>query len=158
MLSFDEYLALFDEGPVAGARDASRYLRDCFLHYGSRTVELIVGPLTNPKDADNLVDLFKEITDLGTIEPLDGGISADGMRRFKVLTSSSDNELLDLFTFHVSREQVSFVAMGQAAPTASAQADEKDQGFGFFEPIEPAAPVATAAALPCGDSITSISK
>ncbi len=34
VLSFDEYLALFDEAPVQNARDASRYLRDCFLHYG----------------------------------------------------------------------------------------------------------------------------
>jgi predicted Ser/Thr protein kinase len=38
VLAFDEYLALFDEAPVQNARDASRYLRDCFLHYGSRTV------------------------------------------------------------------------------------------------------------------------
>ncbi|WP_374595315.1 Hpt domain-containing protein, partial [Aquabacterium sp.] len=48
---------------------------------GSRTVELIVGPLPDPKDADNIVDLFKEIADLGTIEPLDGGQAQDGLRR-----------------------------------------------------------------------------
>lgn len=39
VLSFDEYLKLFDENPVQCARDASRFLRDCFLHYGSREVE-----------------------------------------------------------------------------------------------------------------------
>ncbi|MGS0758957.1 hypothetical protein ACVBEH_31870, partial [Roseateles sp. GG27B] len=38
-----------------------------------RELELQVGPLTDLSLADNLVDLFKEITDLGTIEPLDGG-------------------------------------------------------------------------------------
>ena len=50
---------------------------------GQRTVELRVGPLADPSQADNLVDLFKEITNLGTIEPLDGGRPDDGIRRFK---------------------------------------------------------------------------
>ena len=53
-------------------------------------------------------ELFKEITDLGTIEPSDAGCPADGLRRFKVLTTCDDNDLIDLFfTFHVAREQVS---------------------------------------------------
>ena len=71
-----------------------------------RMLELRVGPLPDPADADNLVDLFNEIVDLGTIEPIDGGMVSDGMRRFKVLTTSSDSDLLDLFTFHVAREAV----------------------------------------------------
>ncbi|MBW8891923.1 MAG: Hpt domain-containing protein, partial [Burkholderiales bacterium] len=65
---------------------------------GTRLLELQVGPLDDLSLADNLVELFKEITDLGTIEPLDAGQSSDGMRRFKILTSSTDNDLLDLFT------------------------------------------------------------
>ncbi|MEY8875866.1 MAG: chemotaxis protein CheW [Leptothrix sp. (in: b-proteobacteria)] len=73
---------------------------------GLRELELRVGPLDNPKHADSLVELFKEITDLGSIEPLDMGQAVDGMRRFKVTTSCSDADLLDLFTFHVAREQV----------------------------------------------------
>ena len=48
--------------------------------------------------ADSLVELFKEITDLGQIEPIDGGQASDGIRRFKVTTTSSDSDLLDLFT------------------------------------------------------------
>jgi two-component system chemotaxis sensor kinase CheA len=41
---------------------------------GQRVLELTVGPLPDdPAQADNLVELFKEITDLGTIEPLDAG-------------------------------------------------------------------------------------
>ena len=71
-----------------------------------RVLELRVGALSDPSLADNLVELFKEITDLGTIEPLDAGRHADGMRRFKVVTASDDSELLDLFSFHVAREQV----------------------------------------------------
>jgi len=135
---------------------------------GTRTLELTVGPLDDLSAADNLVDLFKEITNLGTIEPLDAGRSADGMRRFKVLTTTSDNDLLDLFTFHVSREQVKLAPLSQGygfhegapgAPAAEAAAPEADLGYGFFdnapgapsdlapaaEPSAAAAPVAAVA-------------
>jgi two-component system chemotaxis sensor kinase CheA len=110
-----------------------------------RELEMRVGPLTDLTLADNLVDLFKEITDLGTIEPLDGGVAADGIRRFKVLTSSSDGDLLDLFTFHVAREQVNLLPLGPgfgfhegspgspaaAAPGSATQ--EAELGYGFFD-------------------------
>jgi two-component system chemotaxis sensor kinase CheA len=121
---------------------------------GTRVLELTVGPLEDLGLADNLVDLFKEITNLGSIEPLDAGQSADGMRRFKVTTTSSDNDLLDLFTFHVSREQVSLLPMGQGygfhdgAPGApDATPAEKDLGYGFFDDA-PGAPAGTPAAAP----------
>ncbi|MGM9483821.1 chemotaxis protein CheA [Roseateles sp. NT4] len=107
---------------------------------GARLLELQVGPLTDMSLADNLVELFKEITDLGTIEPLDAGQSSDGMRRFKVLTSSTDNDLLDLFTFHVAREQVKLMPLGtgfgfyDGAPGAPpAEAPSGDPGYGFFD-------------------------
>lgn len=110
------------------------------LKTDARLLELQVGPLADPELANNLVELFKEITDLGTIEPLDAGQAADGMRRFKVLTSSSDNDLLDLFTFHVAREQVKLMPLGQGfgfhegAPGAPpVQAEDKDPGYGFFD-------------------------
>ncbi len=104
----------------------------------ARVLEVRVGPLDNPDHANNLIDLFKEITDLGTIEPLDNGVAADGMRRFKVCTTSSDNDLLDLFTFHVAREQVSLVEMGEGfgfhdgAPGAP-EASIAEVGYGFFD-------------------------
>ncbi|HVO07089.1 MAG TPA: Hpt domain-containing protein, partial [Burkholderiaceae bacterium] len=60
-----------------------------------RLLELTVGPLPDPAVADNLLELFKEIAELGTMEPLDAGHSADGMRRFKIATRSSDGDLLD---------------------------------------------------------------
>lgn len=107
---------------------------------GTRLLELQVGPLTDLTLADNLVELFKEITDLGTIEPLDAGQSSDGMRRFKVLTSSTDNDLLDLFTFHVAREQVKLMPLGtgfgfyEGAPGAPpTEAPSSDPGYGFFD-------------------------
>jgi len=138
---------------------------------GLRALELTVGPLDDPSTADNLVELFKEITDLGSIEPLDAGRAADGMRRFKVVTASDDSELLDLFSFHVAREQVQlqpltagygFHAGAPGAPEpepAPAPAPEKaaapDPGYGFFDdapgapgsaPTPAVAPLAVAAA------------
>jgi two-component system chemotaxis sensor kinase CheA len=122
---------------------------------GARLLELKVGPLADLSLADNLVELFKEITDLGTIEPLDAGQSSDGMRRFKVLTSSTDNDLLDLFTFHVAREQVKLIPLGpgfgfyDGAPGAPpAEAPSSDPGYGFFDdaPGLPAGAVAPAPA------------
>lgn len=104
----------------------------------ARGLELRVGPLSDLTDADNLVDLFKEIVDLGTIEPLDGGQASDGIRRFKVVTTSSDDDLLDLFTFHVAREQVALLPLTsgfgfhEGAPGAP-PVEEPDPGFGFFE-------------------------
>jgi two-component system chemotaxis sensor kinase CheA len=122
---------------------------------GVRTLELRVGPLDNPALADNLVDLFKEITDLGTIEPLDAGKAADGIRRFKVMTASSDNDLLDLFTFHVAREQVRLAPLGpgygfhEGAPGAPQTSAEPagDPGYGFFDNA-PGAPQPAAAPKP----------
>ncbi|MBA4218165.1 MAG: chemotaxis protein CheA [Methylibium sp.] len=119
---------------------------------GARLLELQVGPLSDPAVADNLVELFKEITDLGTIEPLDAGQSSDGMRRFKVLTSSTDNDLLDLFTFHVARDQVKLTTLGpgfgfyEGAPGAPpAEAPSGDPGYGFFDDA-PGVPAAAEAA------------
>jgi two-component system chemotaxis sensor kinase CheA len=117
----------------------------------ARGLELRVGPLNDPKDADNLVDLFKEIVDLGTIEPLDGGQSSDGLRRFKIVTTSSDDDLLDLFTFHVAREHVTLLPLGpgfgfhDGAPGAPPVENPPDPGFGFFDDA-PGAPGSAAKA------------
>ena len=51
-------------------------------------LELRVGPLERPEQADNLIDLFKEITDLGTIEPIDGMKLSRNARMPKTLASS----------------------------------------------------------------------
>ncbi|MBA4175680.1 MAG: chemotaxis protein CheA [Leptothrix sp. (in: Bacteria)] len=124
---------------------------------GVRELELTVGPLGDPAVADNLVDLFNEITDLGTIVPLDAGHAADGMRRFKVVTASSDNDLIDLFGFHVAREQIALSPLGagygfhEGAPGAPAhEAKPAELGYGFFDdapgaPSESVAPAEAAA-------------
>jgi two-component system chemotaxis sensor kinase CheA len=148
--------------PAAAAAPVAAPVAAPALPAGARMLELRVGPLDSPEQADNLAELFKEITDLGTIEPLDAGRAADGMRRFKITTNSSDNDLLDLFTFHVARELMTLSPLGPGygfhagapgAPlesAAPAPAPAVDPGYGFFDdaPGAPggAAPAPTAAA------------
>jgi two-component system, chemotaxis family, sensor kinase CheA len=140
---------------------------------GERLLELTVGPLDDPALADNLIELFREIGGLGTIDALDAGRAADGMRRFKVVTTSSDNDLLDLFSFHVAREQVRLAPLGPgygfhagapgAPPDAAeatdaaddaADAPSKDPGWGFFDdaPGAPEHPAAAPSAHAPGDA------
>jgi two-component system, chemotaxis family, sensor kinase CheA len=100
---------------------------------GTRVLDIRVGPLTDMSLADNLFDLFREIGGLGTIESTPDADDASAVRRFQVTTTASDNELLDLFTFHVSREQV------QIAPWIFPSDPEKlpaEAGYGFF--VDPA--------------------
>ena len=127
--------------PAAAAAHAPSSVGAAAPTSGQRTVELRVGPLGSPEQADNLIDLFKEITDLGTIEPLPDDAALAGVRRFKVSTAAAESELLDLFTFHVAREQVNFVAMGGVPAESPA---EGDPGYGFFD--APEAPAASGSA------------
>ncbi len=120
----------------------------------ARSLELTVGPLSDPALVESLVDLFKEITNLGTIEPLDAGREADGMRRFKVITTSSDNDLYDLFSFHVARESVQLAPLGDGygfhagAPGAPAvESAPAELGYGFFDNA-PGAPSDADSAAP----------
>jgi two-component system chemotaxis sensor kinase CheA len=83
---------------------------------GQRVLEVRMGPLDRPELADGIKDLFRDITGLGEISELPSQ-QAD-YRVFKVVTTSSDDDLLDLFVFHVSREQVHIQPMG-GAPAAS---------------------------------------
>jgi serine protein kinase len=46
VLSFSEYLDLFASDPIRYARDSSRYLRDCFDHFGTVVVEQPWGKFT----------------------------------------------------------------------------------------------------------------
>ena len=77
-----------------------------------RLLELRVDVTADPGLADSLVELFREIRDLGRIEPLDGGRAADGLRRFKISTTSSDSDLMDVFSFHAAHEALSLQPLG----------------------------------------------
>lgn len=122
---------------------------------GKYVLELTIGPLDKPGPAESVVELFKEIVDLGTIEPVDGGMMQDGLRRFKVITASTEADLLDLFSFHVGREHVKFLPWGgeNVSPgygffkdnPGAPQEAEPDPGYGFF---------ADAPGAPAGDAAT----
>ena len=109
-----------------------------------RVLDVVVGPLDEPALADQLAELFNEIPGLGRITAADTGKpDAQNRRHFVVHTTSTDDDLLDLFTFHVSRELVAIrVAGGAPAEPVSSTGIE---GFGLFADLEPAAqPVAKA--------------
>jgi len=133
--------------PAATAAPATAPAATPAAAAGERQLELTVGPLADPSVADNLLDLFKEIAELGQMEPLDAGQSADGMRRFQITTKSSDGDLLDLFTFHVPRESMKLGPLTRGygfhrdAPGAPTEAAAGDAGYGFFDDA-PGAPSA----------------
>ncbi|HNT40476.1 MAG TPA: Hpt domain-containing protein, partial [Rubrivivax sp.] len=116
-----------------------------------RALVLTVGPLEDPKQAENLFELFREIPDLGAIEPIDGGQSAEGLRRLRIVTATPDAELLDLCTFHVAREALRLdpadagYGFHAGAPGAPQEPNPPDPGYGFFDHA-PGAPEAQAAA------------
>ena len=45
VLSFDEFVELFGSDPRRYGRDAARYLKDCFDHYGSYELQRAWGPI-----------------------------------------------------------------------------------------------------------------
>lgn len=102
---------------------------------GERELEIRVEALADPSIVDSFFDLFREVGGLGTIEtaPAVEG-QAESTRRFKVVTSAADNDLLDLFTFHVAREQVTIGPWKEnSGPAASVgPAAPVEEAYGFF--------------------------
>jgi len=78
------------------------------LPVGHRVVRLTLGPGVDDGAVDGVLELFRDIGTLGSIEPADGGTPSASHRQFKVVTASPEGELIDLFSFHVSADQVAF--------------------------------------------------
>jgi two-component system chemotaxis sensor kinase CheA len=112
---------------------------------GMRQLEIKVGPLSHPEQADAIAELFRDIPGLGTIKTLSS--DRKDFRVFGVETASTDDDLLDLFTFHVAREQIN-IASAAVAPVAPSVAEE-DAGHGFFDGA-PGAPKADESAAGFG--------
>jgi two-component system, chemotaxis family, sensor kinase CheA len=122
---------------------------------GERTLDIQIGPLEDVSQADGIADLFRDIVGLGQIESINAE-QAD-RRTFRVRTSSSEDDMLDLFTFHVSKEQIHFSLVGEPAPetaTGAAGGPAKPRlgavegaDFGLFE-TEPSTPEPAAACAP----------
>ena len=113
----------------------------------TRELEIHIGPLENPSEADCIAELFRDIPGLGEISPLP--CDQKDRRIFRALTTASDTDLLDLFTFHVSKEQIQIVdpAAILAAQSAAPVAGGEGTAFGFFEG-SPGSPPPSAPAQP----------
>jgi two-component system chemotaxis sensor kinase CheA len=123
-----------------------------------RVLRLTLGPLPDAGAVDGVLELFRDIGTLGSIEAADGGaLSPSGHRMFKVVTSSPEAELTDLFSFHVSADQVAFERWVEAGVDLKVtgeppRADAADGGAdGVASPrarasARAAVPVASAAA------------
>ena len=114
---------------------------------GLRQLELHIGPIDHPNQADGIAELFRDIPGLGDIEPLP--CDQSDKRVYRVKTSASDTDLLDLFTFHVSKEQIAIheladQAAGASPATALTTSSNTTGGsdFGFFDGA-PGAPVSS---------------
>jgi two-component system chemotaxis sensor kinase CheA len=110
----------------------------------SRSLEICVGPLERTEQADAIQELFRDIPGLGEIAVLPTAVA--NTRLFSVQTESSDDDLLDLFAFHVSRE---FIKITERVASVEAVAVPAAGGpAGMFDPADDAQPGAPLAPLP----------
>lgn len=86
-----------------------------------RRLEILVGPLDHATQADAITELFRDIPGLGTANPMSSDQA--GFSQFAVETTASDEDLLDLFAFHVSRDKVAIKQVGS----------ELEGAYGFFD-------------------------
>lgn len=104
--------------PVIVAQAADKPLKT------TRSLEIRIGPLDHPEQADAIKELFRDIPGLGEITAL--ACNQADTRVFAVETSSSDEDLLDLFAFHVSRAQVAIKELDDATAVS-------EHGDGLFD-------------------------
>ncbi|MFC3686422.1 chemotaxis protein CheA [Hydrogenophaga luteola] len=118
------------------------------LAEGERKLTIRIGPLDHLDQANGIAELFRDIAGLGRIE----STNDDGkVRSFEVLTRSSDSDLLDLFTFHVSKEQIQISSASAAPAPAPASIAGEGKDFGFFDDA-PGTPAAVAPAAPVAEA------
>jgi two-component system chemotaxis sensor kinase CheA len=137
----------------------------------TRTLEIRIGPLDRLEQADAVQELFRDIPGLGSISTLP--LDVKNTRLFLVETGSTDEDLLDLFAFHVSRDYIQIKSVETSAEAVVNEVASSDgqgdpapgtplaplPGFGFFDGA-PGAPATTttavvtkaAAAKPAGSS------
>jgi len=108
---------------------------------GMRDLELIAGPLVHPSIADDIVELFAEVTGGGKLEKTDPAPGqAEGCVRFHLMTTASDADVIDLCSFHIGRDAIKIAPWPKnAAPS---------QGYEIFDTAAPAAVTAEVAAPP----------
>lgn len=100
---------------------------------GNRQLEIRIGPMDHPEQADAILELFRDIAGLGTVRPVP--TNEAGMRLFAVETTSPDSDLIDLLAFHVAKEQIHILdlALPHTPPANAPAAIPHDLSFGLFE-------------------------
>jgi len=110
---------------------------------GTRSLEIRIGPLERPEQADPIHELFRDIPGLGSVTSLPS--DQPDTRVFAVETTSTDADLLDLFVFHVAKEKVlirdraeaASAVVAEAAPSVAeaagaAVSPASEEEYGFF--------------------------
>jgi len=114
-----------------------------------RSLKITISQLEHANQADAIEELFRDIPGLGEIKVVP--TTDANSRVFAVETTSTDDDLLDLFAFHVAREQVLIKDAAEestpAESTSAPAAATNPAGFGFFDGA-PGAPDALAAVTP----------
>ncbi len=124
-----------------------------------RQLQAVIGPLDNLELADNIKELFRDIAGLGTIH---AERVENGCKVFDITTTSTDDDLLDLFAFHVAKEKIalnpavapsaSTPAVPPAEPEPTPVQDIIEEGFGLFAGA-PGSPVASTVTSESGDTV-----
>ena len=116
---------------------------------GLRQIQVRIGPLDQVEQADAIKELFRDIPGLGTISDL--SCDQPKMRLFAVETSSTDEDLCDLFVFHVSKDHVQITDM--TVPDEFAGVEfmapvmlDAASAYGFFQD-SPGAPASEVTAV-----------
>jgi two-component system chemotaxis sensor kinase CheA len=131
-----------------------------------RHLEITVTHLDRPDQADALMELFRDIPGLGDIHAVQPAGGPD--RVFLVDTTSTDEDLLDLFAFHVSREQVRIVDKSAEPVSASVNPSpvlvepvhapaQLAESYGFFDNA-PGAPGTVVVPVVTGDTGPKVAK
>ena len=83
-----------------------------------RELTLQLGPLTHDDGADEVLQMFADMPELGRLEALADTFDHDRIRRFALHTSCMDDELLALIGMHLPAAQIG-LREGTAAPPAA---------------------------------------
>ncbi len=87
----------------------------------TRKLTLRLGPLAQDDGADEVVQMFADMPELGRLDALADSFAQDRLKRFTLHTGCTDQELLALIGMHLPAAQISLRA-GVAAPPALAPA------------------------------------
>lgn len=107
-----------------------------------RSLEISIGPVDRLEQADAVSELFRDIPGLGDIRALPS--DRKDTRVFAVETASTDEDLLDLFAFHVSREHISIKSVGGVSNTSEYGAGATSSFGNYADDPLPGAPLAPA--------------